>query len=184
MSDNEAKLFDLMLERCYREGDFTLSSGKKSTYYFDGKQLMFSSKGASLIGEVLYERTKDMDLDAIGGLEIGAVPLTTAVCYKYDEYGKEMEGFVVRNKQKSHGTMNLVEGKVKPGDRVAIVDDVITQGGSAMKAVDAILAMGATPVIVIALVDRDEGGAELFRGKGIPYHPVFHINQFKEALVK
>src|SRR4051794_31826764 len=107
MTDTEQQLLALLRERCYQEGDFTLSSGAKSTYYFDAKSLFLSSVGARLIGEVLYERTRDLDIQGIGGLEIGAVPLTTAAVYAYQSHGRTMEGFFVRNEAKKHGTKKV-----------------------------------------------------------------------------
>src|SRR5437588_13083690 len=97
MTETEQHLLALLRERCYQEGDFTLSSGAKSRYYFDAKSLFLSSIGAGLIGEVLYERTKDLDIQGIGGLELGAVPLATAAAYAYHTHGRTMEGFFVRN---------------------------------------------------------------------------------------
>lgn len=174
----EEKLFALLRDRCYREGNFTLSSGEKSEYYFDGKMLQLSSHGASLIGEVLYHRTKDLDIAGIGGLEIGAVPLTTAAVYHYHTQGRSMEGFFVRNKAKEHGTKKIIEGHLSPGSRVAIVDDVITQGTSVLKAVEAVRRAECTPVMILALVDRERGATELFQREGIPYTPIFRIRDF------
>src|SRR4051794_20036616 len=108
MTESERPLFNLLKERCYREGDFTLSSGAKSSYYFDSKMLFLSSAGAALIGEALYEKTKDLNIAALGGLEVGAIPLATAAVYAYHQNGKTMEGFFVRNEVKKHGTRKLV----------------------------------------------------------------------------
>src|SRR5205823_9940598 len=100
--------------------------GDTSSFYIDGKMTEVFSRGAMLIGEILYERTKDLKIGAIGGLEVGAVPLATAAVIAYDRHDLEMEGFWVRDRAKSHGTKKTIEGKLKNGQRVAIVDDVVT----------------------------------------------------------
>lgn len=134
------------------------------------------SEGAYLIGEVLYEWSKDLDIDAIGGLQVGAVPLTTAAVISYHHRGRSMEGFWVREEVKSHGTQKLIEGGLTKGSRVVIVDDVCTKGGSAFKAVEAVREFGCEVVLVLALVDRLEGAEELFRAKGVEnYRSVFTI---------
>ena len=91
MTDTERQLLNLLRERCYQEGEYTLSSGEKSAYYFDAKMLFMSSQGASLIGEVLYEKTKDLDIQAIGGLEVGAIPLATAAIFTYHQHNRVMD---------------------------------------------------------------------------------------------
>ena len=144
--------------------------------YIDGKMIEVFSRAAHLIGEVIYERTRELEIDAIGGLEAGAIPLTTATVISYHQHGRDMEGFWVRASQKSHGTKKRVEGGVKAGDRVVILDDVITKGGSAFEAVEAVREMGCEVVLVLALVDRLQGGAELFQAHGIAqYQSIFTI---------
>src|SRR5438874_8723749 len=133
MSDVEQQLLRLLTERSFKRGTFQLASGATSTYYIDGKTSEVFSRSARLIGEVLYERTKDLKFDALGGLEVGAVPLTTAAVISYHRHGRKMEGFWVRDARKEHGTKKLIEGGLKPGDSVVILDDVITKGGSAAK---------------------------------------------------
>jgi len=180
MTGNEAKLLQLLKERSFKLGEFKLASGDTSSYYIDGKMSEVYSEGAHLIGEVLYERTKDLEIDAIGGLEVGAVPLTTAAVISYHMHGRKMEGFWVRDKVKAHGTQKLVEGNLRNGARVVIVDDVITRGTSAAKAVDGVLAHDSTiqVVLVLALVDRLVGAAQLFEEKNIDcYRSVFTIEQ-------
>src|SRR5262249_14458016 len=157
----------LLKDRALRFGTFRLASGATSDHYIDGRMVGVFSRGARVIGEVLYERTKDLGLDAIGGLEVGAVPLTAAAVLCYDLHGRVMEGFWVRDAVKRHGTQKLIEGNLKPCARVAIVDDVITKGGSCVKAVEAVREIGCEVVAVLALVDRLAGAAELFREHGI-----------------
>jgi orotate phosphoribosyltransferase len=179
MSEAEQKLLQLLTERSFQRGSFRLASGDLSDYYIDGRMSEVFSEGAFLIGEVLFERTQGLAFEAIGGLAVGAVPLTTAAVIAYHRHGRRMEGFWVRDKVKEHGTQKLVEGNLKPGSRVVIVDDVITRGESALKAIDGALAHGCSVVQVLALVDRLKGAGELFRQRGVAdYRSVFTIRDF------
>jgi len=176
MSELESQLLALLKERSFKLGTFRLASGDTSNYYIDGKMTQVCSAGAYLIGQVLYERTKDLGIDAIGGLEAGAIPLTTATVVSYHLHGRGMEGFWVRDKVKGHGTQKTLEGNLRPGARVVIVDDVITRGSSVVKAAEEVRKIGCEVVQAIALVDRLAGAADLFREHGIPdYRPVFTI---------
>lgn len=183
MSDTETRLLQLLIERSFRRAEpgqrFTLASGETSEYFIDGKMTAVSSEGATLIGEVLYERTKDARIDAIGGLQVGAIPLVTAAVIAYHRHGRPIEGFWVRSEVKSHGTRKQIEGGLRAGMRVAIVDDVFTKGGSALKAAEAAREFGCEVALVLALVDRLQGARALFRAHGIEdYRRVFTIRQF------
>lgn len=179
MSENKRRLLELLKERSLQLGLFRLASGGTSDYYIDGKMTTVYSEAAYLIGEVLYEWTKDLDIDAIGGLEVGAVPLTTAAVISYHRCGRPMEGFWVREKVKGHGTQKRVEGRLRKGDRVVIVDDVFTKGQSALKAVEAVQELGCEVILVLALVDRLEGAEKLLQQNGIEnYRAVFTIRDF------
>ena len=187
MSDAEAQLLRLIAQRSFKTegGPFKLVSGETSDYYIDGKMTVVHSAGAALIGEVLYERTKDLGIDAIGGLEVGAVPLVTAAVISYHRHGQALEGFWVRDKAKGHGTKKLVEGGLQPGMRVAIVDDVFTKGSSALKAAEAAREMGCIVVLVLALVDRLAGAKERFLAEGIEtYEAVFTIRDLGVDVAK
>jgi orotate phosphoribosyltransferase len=178
MTDAEQQLLELLKERSFKLGTFKLVSGATSNYYIDGKMSEVFSKGAFLIGRVLYEMTKDLKFDAFGGLEVGAVPLTAVTVVHYHLNGRTMEGFWVRDKTKTHGTRKLVEGGVKAGDRVVIVDDVITSGQSSLKAIEAVRELGCEVVLVLALVDRLQGAAKAFREAGVVFRSVFTIRDF------
>ncbi len=179
MSEPERQLFEILKERSFKRGEFRLASGGVSNYYIDGKMTEVFSRGAFLIGEIVYERTKDLAIDAIGGLEVGAVPLTTAAVISYAQHGREMEGFWVRDKVKEHGTQKLIEGKLQRGARVVIVDDVITRGTSSVTAARAVQGLGCEVVMVLALVDRLCGAEQLFKELGIAnYQPIFTIRDF------
>jgi orotate phosphoribosyltransferase len=181
MTDTENQLLKLLKERCYQEGDFTLSSGEKSKFYFDVKSVFMSSVGTHLIGKAIYDVTRDLPIQAIGGLEIGAIPLTTAAVQVYHQNGKVMEGFFVRGEAKKHGTRKIIEGRLQPGSQVAIVDDVATKGGSVMKAVEAVRLAECKPLVIVVLVDRQEGAAQLFAREGIAFRPLFTMDQVKNA---
>lgn len=177
MRDNERRLLELIRTRAFgQDGPYTLASGATSDYYIDGKMIEVYSESAHLIGEVLYEHTHDLAIDAIGGLEVGAVPLTTAAVISYHRRGRAMEGFWVRDEVKTHGTRKLIEGGLKRGGRVVIVEDVATKGGSALKAINAVRAEGCEVARVVALVDRLVGAAALFRQHGVgDYRAVFTV---------
>jgi len=179
MSEAESELLDLLNKRSFRRGTFKLASGDTSDYYIDGKLVEVFSEGAHLIGEVLYQRTKDLNISGIGGLEVGAIPLATAAVIAYYRHGHEMEGFWVRDQVKAHGTKKLIEGKLERGSRVVIVDDVITRGTSSLKAAKEVQNAGAKVVLVLALVDRLQGARALFeRQESIPFDAVFTIQDF------
>jgi orotate phosphoribosyltransferase len=183
MTEAEQRLLELLKERSFRRAPagepFTLASGAKSDYFIDGKMTAVSSEGAELIGEVLYEHTKDAGIDAIGGLQVGAIPLITAAVISYSRHGRPIEGFWVRESAKDHGTKKLIEGGLRPGMRVAVVDDVFTKGGSALKAAQAAREFGCEVALVLALVDRLQGARALLREHGlVNYRRVFTIRQF------
>jgi orotate phosphoribosyltransferase len=169
----------LLCKRSFRRGKFQLASGDTSDYYIDGKMTEVYSEGAHLIGEVLYDYTKDLPFDAIGGLEAGAIPLATAAVISYQQHGRQLEGFWVRDKVKSHGTQKPIEGNLAPGARVVIVEDVVTRGQSSLKAIKEVVSQQCKVVLVLALVDRLCGAAELFRANGIHhFQSVFTIRDF------
>lgn len=179
MTDAERQLLRLLTDRSFKRGTFTLASGGTSDYYIDGRMSAVYSDAAYLIGEVVYEHTRDLGIDAIGGLAIGAVPMTTAAVIGYRLHAAQMEGFWVRDEVKRHGTQKLIEGNLRPGSRVAVVDDVFTKGSSALKAVQAVREIGCEVVLVLALVDRLQGARALFREHGIEnYRAVFTIRDF------
>ena len=153
-------------------GEFTLASGAKSNRYFEGKLLTLHPKGAHLVGEAIYELLQGYRVDAVGGLIIGAVPIATAVAMVSAEKGNPILAFLVRETAKEHGTQRQIEGHFKPGFRVAIVDDVITRGGSVEKAINAVEAAGGKVARVVTVVDRHEGGSDKLRAGGYDYTPL------------
>jgi len=147
-------------------GDFELASGKRSDHYFEGKKLTLSPEGAYQVGKAIFDEIVDTNVDAIGGLAMGAFPIITAVTLVSYQEGKPIPSFIVREKAKEHGTRRKIEGHYKKGFNVAIVDDVITAGGSVKKAIEAAEEAGCKVVKVIVIVDRDEGGSDRLKKAG------------------
>lgn len=177
---DRARLIQLFHERALKFGDFTLASGKKSTYYLDGKQISLHSEGLRLVSYGLIELLNDVDYDAIGGMSIGADPIVggVLVAAAASQPPRSMSGFLVRKEAKGHGTNRFIEGPVKPGDKVIVIDDVVTTGGSALQAVDRIIEFGCTVVGVVGIVDRKEGGAANFAARNLPFRALLTIEDF------
>ncbi len=159
----------------FLRGNFTLSSGKQSTHYFDGKKITLSSEGAYWVGKAILDELEGEHVDAIGGLAIGADPIATAVALVSYQEGKAIDAFVVREVSKEHGTRRKVEGHLKEGSNVVIVDDVITTGGSVIKAIEAVESAKCKVVKVIVLVDRHEGGSDRLRNEGYKLTAILNL---------
>ena len=157
-------------------GEFTLASGAKSNRYFEGKLLTLHPEGANRVGEAIFSILEEMDVDAVGGLIIGAIPIATAVSMVSYQRGKPIPAFIVRETPKEHGTQRQIEGHLKPGSKVAIVDDVITRGGSVIKAIQVVEGAGSKVVKVITIVDRHEGGSEKLLADGYDFVPLIHFH--------
>ncbi len=175
---NRERLMELIRERALQFGDFTLVSGKKSTYYLDGKQVTLSAEGLLQISYGLLELLQDVDYTGFGGMSIGADPVVGGVLTAAATQGKELQGFMVRKEAKGHGTKKYVEGPVKPGDDVVIVDDVVTTGGSAIQAVDRVEEFGCKVVHAVGIVDRLQGGRSAFEARGIPFSALLTVEDF------
>lgn len=164
------RLLALALESsALKYGDFTLSSGKKSSYYFDGRLLSLDPEGAYLIAQAVLPILRDSGATAVGGPTLGADPIVAGVALAGHLAGDRIPGFIVRKEAKSHGTGQAIEGPLKPGSRVAIIDDTCTTGGSLFQAIEAAEAAGCTVVKVVAVLDRREGGGEALREKGYDF---------------
>jgi orotate phosphoribosyltransferase len=164
------RLLSLLAERSARRGQFTLASGRQSTLYIDARLTTMSPDGLALIGPLALAALHDAawTVDAVGGLTLGADPVSYAIAYASAATSTPLRAFTVRKEAKAHGTGRLIEGPFREGDRVAVIEDVITTGGSALRAVEAIRAAGGVVVGVLALVDREEGGREALVGAGLP----------------
>ncbi|MCE2462497.1 MAG: orotate phosphoribosyltransferase [Dehalococcoidia bacterium] len=169
MTDGE-RLLRLALERgALRYGDFTLSSGQKSKYYFDGRLLSLDPEGAYLIGKAILPILNEAGAQAIGGPTLGADPIVAAVALTSHLNDSSIPAFIVRKDAKSHGTGQLVEGPLAPGSRVAIVDDTCTTGASLFHAIEAAEAAACTVVKVVAILDRHQGGSEELKRRGFDF---------------
>lgn len=175
LSDKRARLLELLKQRALIFREVTLASGQKSHFYIDGKMILMSSESTPLIADLLYDLTADWNLDAVGGPEIGALPLATAAVYRYHLAGRRLEGFCVRKEIKTHGTQKRIEGRLEPGWRVAVVEDVMTTGSSVLGAIEAVREAGAEIVGVICLLDRLQGARERLEGMGLRFAPLFTL---------
>jgi len=181
MFDRNA-LKELVHEKALRFGDFTLASGKKAKYYLDGKQVTLDPVGSKLVGEGMLQIISDENLGeatAVGGMAIGADPITSAVVTMSAVAGENpLRGFMVRKESKKHGTEQFVEGPVKPGEKVVIVEDVVTTGGSSLLAIERVEKFGLEVIAVISVIDRMEGGKEAFAKAGYPLFSLLNIRDF------
>lgn len=175
---DKQQLMDLVRAKALKFGQFTLASGKQASYYLDGKQITLDATGARLIAEGILDLLGDPLPQAVGGMAIGADPITAAVITMAGVRGLELKGFLVRKEAKGHGTQRFVEGPVAAGDRVVIVEDVVTTGGSSLQAIDRVEAVGLKVERVIAIIDRMEGGAAAFAARGIPLASLLTIRDF------
>ncbi len=176
------KIFDLIKKRSFGRGKIKLASGKESDFYFDLKPTMLHPEGASLLAEMIFDRLKDMPVDSVGGLAMGAVPLISPLALVSFQKGKRLPGFFVRKEIKDHGTKRRIEGIEDLKDHnVVILDDVTTTGSSAMLAVDAARDAGANVILVLSIVDREEGAVRFFKEKDVPFEAVFTASEFLNA---
>ncbi|WP_437187171.1 orotate phosphoribosyltransferase [Planctomicrobium sp. SH668] len=175
---DKATLCDLFRERALKFGDFTLASGKKATYYLDGKQITLHARGLKLVSEGLLELLDSGEIDAVGGMSIGADPIVAGVLSAAADKSRDLLGFLVRKESKGHGTNKFVEGPLQPGMKVAIVEDVVTTGGSSLLAVDRVEEFGCKVIQVLAIIDRMEGGAKNFAARNIPFQSLLTIEDF------
>jgi orotate phosphoribosyltransferase len=180
---DRARLVEIIKARSFQTGaDMKLASGRISNLYFNMKPTMLDPEGGYLIGQLILDALEGIEADWIGGLELGAVPIGTAVAALSHARGRRLPAFFVRKQVKEHGTQSLVEGLAKGetlrGKRVVIVEDVTTTGGSGLKAVEAVRAEGADVVRVVTIVDRQEGASDAFRAAGLAFAPLLTIRDF------
>src|SRR5262245_10082954 len=176
MSNTRRRLLHAFQDRAVAFGKFTLASGKESTYYINSKKAIFQSEVVGLLGDVLFEMTKDLDINAAGGLEVGAIPMAAVLAQRYHHAGRALEGFFVRKQAKGHGSQERIEGVLKSGMRVAVLDDVLTTGGSVLQAIGEIEKNGAKVVSVVCIVDRLEGARAALAH--YDFRPIFTIRDF------
>lgn len=179
------RLRELMQRHCFQYGDFTLRSGGKSKYYYNGKRMTLRPSGAQLIGEALVDIVLASGAEAVGGPELGAVPIAMAVGLASLSRGHDLPVFVVREKEKAHGARDRVaepyaddgDTLLVPGRPVAIVEDAVTTGGAVLMALEAVATLGCRVVLVAVLVERHEGGGDTLRAKGYDVLSLFRSDE-------
>ncbi|HMH26434.1 MAG TPA: orotate phosphoribosyltransferase [Gemmatimonadaceae bacterium] len=183
MTDHSV-LVTLLAERSTKRGQFTLASGKQSKYYIDARLTTMSPEGLSVIGRLGFStlRQSGWVIDAIGGLTLGADPISYAISYASAESDRPLRAFTVRKETKAHGTRKVIEGPFREGDHVAVIEDVITTGGSALRAIEAIRAAHGTVEGVLALVDREEGGRQAIESVGVSIISLVSASQIIKTL--
>jgi orotate phosphoribosyltransferase len=182
-SASKAKLIELIRKVSYREGDFTLASGQKSKFYVDLKATTLHPDGAFLIGELSAEilRQEDLKIQGVGGLTLGADPLATAISLAGRSRGLSWPAFIVRKEPKDHGTSKYIEGteNLPAGASVIVLEDVVTTGGSSLKAIERLREAGYNPVAALTVVDREQGGAEKIRQTGVKFLSLVTISEIR-----
>ncbi len=174
---NETKLIQLVESLALRRGSFTLASGKTASFYLDCRKLTLDGEGVNLVAAGILELLENDWPDCVGGMAIGADPITAAVITVAWQRGHRLAGFIVRKEPKGHGTGQQVEGPVQPGQRAVIVEDVVTSGGSLIAAIDQARQAGLVVDRAIAIVDRLAGGAERIAAAGVTFHALLNIRQ-------
>jgi orotate phosphoribosyltransferase len=174
------KLLNLFCQLAYQEGDFVLSSGQRSSYYINGKQVTLHPQGALAIGRLILH-ILPVDTQAVAGLTLGADPIVSAVSVVSVYENRPIPALIIRKEAKGHGTMAYIEGPTLPtGAKVVVLEDVVTTGQSALKAVERLQAAGYTVDRVISLIDRLQGGAELYKSAGLQFDALFSIRDLQE----
>lgn len=180
-----AQLLKLIREKSYREGDFTLASGKKSRFYIDMKATTLSAEGAFLIGrlcvDLIQKKFPGAEITGVGGLTLGADPIATAVSLAAFGQGIDWPAYIVRKEAKEHGTGRFVEGRenLKSGGKVIVLEDVVTTGGSSIKAIERLRAEGYDPVAVLTVVDREEGGEAALKATGLAFLRILAMSELR-----
>lgn len=184
MSSSRRRLIELLALRSARRGTFTLASGKQSSFYIDARLTTMSPEGLSTIGPtgLAILRERKWDADSVGGLTLGADPVSYAISYASAGESRPIRAFTVRKEAKGHGTGKLIEGPFVASDRVVVIEDVITTGGSALRAIDALKTAGAQILGVLAVVDREEGGREAIEATGVPVASIARVSEILELL--
>jgi orotate phosphoribosyltransferase len=173
-------LLDLIVKDAYVEGDFTLSSGAKSSYYINCKQVTLNPIGALALGRLLLPRLPK-DTSAVAGLTLGADPMVSAVSVVSAYENQPIPALIIRKKPKGHGTKAYIEGpSLAAGAKVIVLEDVVTTGGSALTAVERLQAAGYEATQILALVDREQGGTELYQSQGIAFEALFSIQEIQQ----
>jgi orotate phosphoribosyltransferase len=170
------RLAELLKEKSLRRGHFVLASGKTSDYYIDGKLTSMDPEGATVIAQAILKEIEGLPVDAVGGMDMGATPIVGSFATESYRAGRPLPTFVVRKEVKSRGTMKEIEGPIPASpSKVVIIDDVVTSGGSILKAIDAVQKAGHEVLLAISILDRNAGAAEALQGRGIRYQPLARL---------
>jgi orotate phosphoribosyltransferase len=182
MNDRE-RLLEILKELSYEKGDFILTSGKRSKYYIDAKETTLNPEGMYLVGNLMYQMVKEIPgISAVGGVSIGGDPLVCAVVLAAYNQKQDLRGFLIRKEPKGHGTNQWVEGgkNLEKGMNVVILEDVITTGGSSLKAIDVTEKAGYTVKGIVAILDRLEGGKTAIESRGYIFRPIFTLTDLMQ----
>jgi orotate phosphoribosyltransferase len=182
--EHRERLRALLVERSLFVGEFTLASGIRSTYYVDARRTTMSAEGQNLIGRVCLEALRESGWEPthVGGLTLGADPVTYAIAHASWEHAPALDGFTVRKEAKGHGRGQRIEGGLPEGARCVVVEDAMTSGGSALEAIRAVEAHGSVVAGVLTLVDREDGGRErILAESGLPVLSIFTARELLDA---
>ncbi len=177
-------LVEAILQHSFLRGRFQLSSGAWSDYYLDLRRTTLDPRGLAAAAAALWPVVSAAGVVAVGGPTLGADPIVAALMLEGARQGHPIQGFLVRSGAKDHGTGRQIEGHCPAGARVAVLDDVVTKGGSILRAVEAVRAAGAEPVIALALVDREEGGRAALEAVGVPLYAPFRVGEILEEAAR
>jgi orotate phosphoribosyltransferase len=174
-------LFNLLYKKSFRQSEnpiYKLTSGQMSRFYIDCKNVSLDAEGAFLIGEAIFNKIESLPVDGVGGMTLGADPIATAVSLISFIKKKPIPAFIVRKEPKQHGSARQVEGTLPIGAKLVVVEDVVTTAGSTLRTINVLRAEGYHVLKVVALIDRLEGGSEKIEAYGIPFEPLYTINDF------
>lgn len=181
VASDRDQLRELLIRQSFRHSDrpvFKLTSGRMSRFYVDCKKVTLDPKGAALIGRVVFNRIRSLRPEGIGGLTLGADPIALAVAVTSHLEGQPIPAFIIRKEPKGHGSRAWIEGNLDEGAEVVVVEDVVTTGGSTLKAIERLKAHGCKILKVLALVDRKEGGREKIEAAGHELESLFTVDDF------
>lgn len=175
------RLLGMLARESYLERDLTLASGRRSNYYVNCKRTLYLPAGAYLAGELMLELVVAQQIECLGGVAAGALPVTDAIIVAAYRHKLDLRGFFVRKETKAYGLQQRIEGAFRPGLRTGVIDDAITTGGSSLDAVGALRAAGAKVIAAFAIVDRGEGTHEAFEREGLTYFYLFTAEEVRAA---
>lgn len=173
MSAEKERLLAIIVKESLSFGEVELAHGGVSNWYVDFRRTAMDPEGSRLVGMVLFQATRDWQIDSVGGIATGAIPVVSSYLSEAYRQGKPVRGFFVREEVKEHGTRRVIEGRFLPGDRVLIIDDVVTTGKSTFKVIEAIRSEGAEIVGIYVIVDRLQGAREAFEKEGYRFYSIF-----------